>query len=78
MPITSPPVTKITSANPDAIYENAEMTAFVPELQRCSIVCEIFGFIPVSSERIALRYLELSLVDTNTPSIRSCDMLGVV
>ena len=33
----SAPDTKITSANPDEIYEYAEIIALVPELHRCSI-----------------------------------------
>jgi len=33
---------------------------------------------PASSDKIAPRYLELSLVETITPSIRSCDKFFVV
>ena len=45
------------------------MSAFVPELQRCSIECVIFGCIPIVSDKIAPRYFELLFVDTRTPSI---------
>ena len=45
------------------------MIAFVPELQRCSIECEILGRIPIVSDKIAPRYFELLFVETRTPSI---------
>jgi len=60
------------------MYENPEITALEPELHRCSTVWEIFGLMPESSDKIAPRYLELSLVETITPSIRSCDRFFVV
>ena len=76
--ILSAPETRITSARPDAMYEYADITAFEPELHRCSTVWAIFGLIPVNSDSIALRYFELSLVETMTPSIKFCDRFLVV
>ena len=38
LPILSAPVTKTVSANPDAMYENPEITALEPELHKCSTV----------------------------------------
>ena len=51
------------------MYAYPEISAFVPELQRCSIECEIFGCMPIVSDKIAPRYFELLFVDTRTPSI---------
>ena len=51
------------------MYAYPEISAFVPELQRCSIECEIFGCMPIVSDKIAPRYFELLFVDTRTPSM---------
>ena len=57
------------SDNPEEMYAYAEIMAFVPELQRFSIECDILGRIPIVSDKIAPRYFELLFVETRTPSM---------
>ena len=64
--------------SPDAIYEKPETIAFVPELHMFSTLCEIFGVIPVISDRIGARYFLLLLVETSTASISFCLRFFVV
>jgi hypothetical protein len=71
----SAPTTSAESQRPEEIYEKAETTAFAPELQRLSILCEIFGFIPSNSHKILELYCSSEHVDNNTASISFLDNL---
>jgi hypothetical protein len=67
----SAPTTSAVSHNPEAISENADATAFVPELHKLSIRCETFGRIPSISDKIVELYWSVAQLEKRTASILS-------
>jgi hypothetical protein len=59
---------------PDAIIENAEAMAFVPELQRLSILWETFGRMPSISDIIVELYWSVAQLENKTASISFLEM----
>jgi hypothetical protein len=62
------------SHSSDEIIENAEATAFVPELQRLSILWETFGCMPSISDIIAELYWSVAQLENKTASISFPEM----
>jgi hypothetical protein len=71
----SAPTTKTESQSPDTIYEKAEIMAFVPELQRLSILFEILGFSPSISDIILELYCSFEHEENRTASTSRFDKL---
>jgi hypothetical protein len=71
----SAPTTSAESHNPDAMSENAEATAFVPELHRLSILWDTFGFMPSISETMVELYCSVAQLENINASMSFLDTL---